>query len=91
MNEKDELKAEIEQWEKDYEALEDKAAVDVSWAFLNTRLEILTEVSQENFDLKAEIAKTKETIEKAQQSQSFSSPKVDVPEGDEIIHGKAVA
>ncbi|XP_009618435.1 GRIP domain-containing protein RUD3-like [Nicotiana tomentosiformis] len=82
--EKEELKAEIEQWEKDYEALEDKSTLDVSWAFLNTRLEILMEASQEDFDLNAEIAKDKETIKKTQQSQNFSSPEVGVPEGDEL-------
>ncbi|XP_070049635.1 uncharacterized protein [Nicotiana tomentosiformis] len=41
--EKEELRAEVDQWEKDYEALEDKLSLDVSWAFLNTRFETLIE------------------------------------------------
>jgi len=90
LNEKDELRAEVEQRGKYYESLEDKAVVDVSWAFLNTRLETLMEVSREGFDLDAEIAKTKEMIEKTLQSQSFSSPEVGIPEGDEIAPGEAV-
>nr|XP_009761665.1 PREDICTED: uncharacterized protein LOC104213816 [Nicotiana sylvestris] len=82
--ERETLKAEIEQWERDYEPLEDKSTLDVSWAFLNMRIETLIEASQEGFDLTAEIAKAKETIEKTQQSQNFSSPEVDVSEGDEL-------
>lgn len=44
--EKEELRDEVEQLEKDYEALEDKLTLDVSWAFLNTHLETLTEASK---------------------------------------------
>nr|XP_033508236.1 uncharacterized protein LOC117273242 [Nicotiana tomentosiformis] len=84
LTEREELKDEIEHWEKDYEALKDKSTLDVSWAFLNTRLETLMEASQEGFDLNAEIAKAKETIEKTQQNQNFSSLEVGVPEGDEL-------
>lgn len=87
MNEK--LRNEIEHWERDYEALEDKVAVEVSWDFLNTRHDALMEASREGFDLAAEIAKIKETIEKTQQSQSFSSPVTDIPEGDEVTPGEA--
>ncbi|XP_070036501.1 uncharacterized protein [Nicotiana tomentosiformis] len=57
--EKEELKTEIEQWEKDYEALEDQLTLGVSWAFLNTLFETLTEARQEGFDHNAEIAKAK--------------------------------
>ncbi|XP_070049512.1 interactor of constitutive active ROPs 1-like [Nicotiana tomentosiformis] len=62
LTEKAELEAEVEQWERDYEALEDKSTLDISWAFLNTRLETLMEANQDGFDLTAEIAKTKESI-----------------------------
>ncbi|XP_070015368.1 uncharacterized protein [Nicotiana sylvestris] len=68
LTEKEELKNEIKHWERDYEALEHKAAVEVSWAFLNTRHDTLMEASREFFDLTAEIGKIKETIEKTQQS-----------------------
>ncbi|XP_070015803.1 uncharacterized protein [Nicotiana sylvestris] len=78
--EREELKSEIEHWEKDYEALEDKAAVEASWVTLNTRHDTLMEVSQEGFNLDAELVKIKDTIEKTQQSQSFSSPMADTPE-----------
>ncbi|XP_019256296.1 PREDICTED: tropomyosin-like [Nicotiana attenuata] len=88
--EKEELGNKIEHWERDYEALEDKAAVEVSWAFLNTRHGTLMEASREGFDLATEIAKIKETIEKTQQSQSFSSPVADISEGDEVTPGEAV-
>lgn len=37
--------------------------MDVSWAYLRTRLETLTEASQEGFDLEAEISKAKEVVE----------------------------
>ncbi|XP_070025841.1 uncharacterized protein [Nicotiana sylvestris] len=72
--ENEKLKSEIAEWEKDYEILEDKSAIEVSWAFLNTRHDTLVEVSQENFNLEAELAKIRETIEKTQQSQDFPSP-----------------
>nr|XP_009783266.1 PREDICTED: uncharacterized protein LOC104231901 [Nicotiana sylvestris] len=68
--EREELEAEIEQWEKDYKALEDKSTLD------------------EGFDLTAEIAKAKETIEKTRQRQNFSSPEVGIPEGDELTLGE---
>ncbi|XP_070048929.1 tropomyosin-2-like [Nicotiana tomentosiformis] len=59
--ENEELRAEIDQWQKDYEALEDNLSLDVSW---NTRLEILIEANQEGFDLNAEIYRAKEVIDK---------------------------
>ncbi|XP_070008641.1 uncharacterized protein [Nicotiana sylvestris] len=72
--ENEKLKSEIAEWEKDYEILEDKTAIEVSWAFLNIRHDTLVEVSQENFNLEAELAKIRETIEKTQHSQDFPSP-----------------
>lgn len=56
-----------------------KEVVDVSWAYLNARLDTLTKMGQEGFDLEAKIAKAKDTIEKSQQSQNLSSPEVEVP------------
>ncbi|XP_070017884.1 uncharacterized protein [Nicotiana sylvestris] len=85
--EREELKSEINHWERDYEALEDKAAVEVSWAILNMRHDTLMEVSQEGFNLDVELAKIKETIEKTHQGQSFSSPMVDTPENVEANLG----
>nr|XP_009762146.1 PREDICTED: uncharacterized protein LOC104214201 [Nicotiana sylvestris] len=89
LNEKEELRSEIEQWERDYESLEDKAAIEVSWDFLNTCHDTLMEASWEGFDLDTEITKIKETIEKTQQNQGFSSPAVDIPEGDEVTPSEA--
>ncbi|XP_070010423.1 tropomyosin-2-like [Nicotiana sylvestris] len=51
----------------------DKSAIEVSWAFLNSRRDTLVEASQETFDLESELAKINETIEKAQQTQDFPS------------------
>ncbi|XP_070025853.1 uncharacterized protein [Nicotiana sylvestris] len=72
--ENEKLKNEVADWERDYEILENKTAIKVSCAFLNSRHNILVEVSQENFNLESELAKIKETIEKTQQSQDFLSP-----------------
>ncbi|XP_070007448.1 tropomyosin-2-like [Nicotiana sylvestris] len=72
--ENEKLKSEVAEREKDYEILEDKTAIEVSLAFLNTRHDTLAEVSQENFNLEVELAKIRETIEKTQQSQDFPSP-----------------
>lgn len=83
--ENEELKNEIATWERDYELLEDKNGVEVSWVFLNSRHDALVAVSQENFNLESELAKIMETIEKAQQPLDFPSlaievPKVEAPE-----------
>ncbi|XP_070007518.1 uncharacterized protein [Nicotiana sylvestris] len=59
---------------RDYEILEDKFVIEVSWAFLNSRRDILVEASQENFNLEYELAKINETIEKTQQNQDSPSP-----------------
>lgn len=80
--EKEDLKAEIEQLEKDNEALEDKLTLDVSWAFLNACLDTLTEACHEGFDLEGEIAKAKYAIESTQQCQSFSTPEDESSKGD---------
>ncbi|XP_070020098.1 uncharacterized protein [Nicotiana sylvestris] len=78
--ENEKLKSEIAEWEKDYEILEDKTAIEVSWTFLNTRNDTLVEVSQKNFNLEAELAKIRETIEKTHQGQDFPSPVVETSE-----------
>ncbi|XP_070025864.1 uncharacterized protein [Nicotiana sylvestris] len=85
--ENEKLKNEIADWERDYEILEDKSVIEVSWAFLNSRHDTLVEASQENFNLESELAKIKETIEKAQQNQDFSSPVAEASENVEIDMG----
>ncbi|XP_070002044.1 uncharacterized protein [Nicotiana sylvestris] len=60
------LKSKLADWERDYEILEDKIAIEVSWEFLKSRHDTLIEVSQEKFNLESELAKIKETIEKTQ-------------------------
>ncbi|XP_070021209.1 uncharacterized protein [Nicotiana sylvestris] len=81
--ENEKLRNEIADWERDYEILEDKIAIEVSWAFLNSCHDSLVEVSQENFNLESELAKIKETIEKTQQNQDFSSPVAEASENVE--------
>jgi len=49
---------------------------------LNTCFETLTEASQEGFELNAEIANDKETIEQTEQHQSFSTPNDEGSKGD---------
>ncbi|XP_070009840.1 uncharacterized protein [Nicotiana sylvestris] len=72
--ENEKLKNEIADWERDYEILEDKSAIEESWAFLNSRCDTLVEASQENFNLESELAKINKTIQKTQHNQYFSSP-----------------
>ncbi|XP_070008658.1 kinesin-like protein KIN-UC [Nicotiana sylvestris] len=72
--ENEKLRNEITDWERYYDILEDKTAIEVSWAFLNSRHDTLVEVIQENFNLESELSKIKETIEKTQQNQDLSSP-----------------
>ncbi|XP_009785147.1 uncharacterized protein [Nicotiana sylvestris] len=62
--ENEKLRNKIADWERDYETLEDKTAIELSWAFLNSRHDTLVEVNQENFNLESKLAKIKETIEK---------------------------
>ncbi|XP_070029981.1 uncharacterized protein [Nicotiana sylvestris] len=78
--ENEKLKNKIDQWEKDYEILEEKTTIEVSWAILNTRHDTLVEASQEGFNLDAELAKIRETVEKTQQGQDFPSPVANTPE-----------
>ncbi|XP_070010225.1 peroxisomal and mitochondrial division factor 2-like [Nicotiana sylvestris] len=85
--ENEELKNEIVDWEKDFETLEEKSAIEVSWAFLNSRRDTLIEAGQKNFNLESELAKINETIEKAQQTQDFSSPVVEAPVNVEVDTG----
>ncbi|XP_019263878.1 PREDICTED: lamin-B1-like [Nicotiana attenuata] len=77
--ENEELKNEVAAWERDYEILEEKTDVEVSWAFLNSRRDTLLEMGQESFNLESELAKVNETIERAQQTQDFLSPEVEAP------------
>ncbi|XP_019227593.1 PREDICTED: uncharacterized protein LOC109208887 [Nicotiana attenuata] len=70
---------EVAAWERDYEILEEKTDVEISWAFLNSRRDTLLEMGQESFNLESELAKVNETIERAQQTQDFSSPEVEAP------------
>lgn len=79
---KEDLRDEVDQLEKDYEALEDKLTLGVSWASLNIRLETLTKASQEGFDLEAKITKANDAIKSIQQCQSFSTPIVESSKGD---------
>lgn len=48
---------------KGYEIPEDKTAIEVSWAILNTRHDTLMEASQEGFNLDAKLVKIKEAID----------------------------
>ncbi|XP_070029024.1 uncharacterized protein [Nicotiana sylvestris] len=85
--ENEKLKNEIDDWERDYEILEDKSAIEVSWAFLNSCHDTLVEASQETFNLESELAKINETIEKAQQTQDFPSPVAEASENVEVDTG----
>ncbi|XP_070015547.1 uncharacterized protein [Nicotiana sylvestris] len=85
--ENEKLKNEIADWKRDYEILEDKSAIEVSWAFLNSRRDILVEASQENFNLESELAKINATIEKAQQNQDFPSPVAEASTNVEVDTG----
>ncbi|XP_019234926.1 PREDICTED: protein NETWORKED 1B-like [Nicotiana attenuata] len=87
LTENEELKNEIAYWERDYETLEEKSAIEASWAFLNSRRDTLIEVGQENFNLESELAKINETIEKAQQTQDFPSPVVEASVNVEVNMG----
>lgn len=76
------LRTEVDQWKKMYDALENKLVMDLSWTYLCTRFETLIEASQEGFDLNAEIAKAKEAIEVSQKGPSFSTPEEEYSGGD---------
>ncbi|XP_070010286.1 tropomyosin-2-like [Nicotiana sylvestris] len=85
--ENEKLRNEIVDWERDYEILEDKFIVEVSWPFLNSRRDTLVEASQETFNLESELAKIIETIEKAQQTQDFPSPVAEASVNIEVDTG----
>ncbi|XP_070009637.1 uncharacterized protein [Nicotiana sylvestris] len=87
LTENEKLKNEIADWKRDYEILEDKSAIEVSWEFLNSRRDTLVEASQENFNLESELAKINETIEKAQQTQDFPSPVAEASMNVEVDTG----
>ncbi|XP_070014537.1 uncharacterized protein [Nicotiana sylvestris] len=70
--ENEKLKNEIAEWERNYEILEDKSAIEVNLTFLN-RHDTLVEASQKSFNLESELAKINETINMAQQTQEFPS------------------
>ncbi|XP_070016673.1 uncharacterized protein [Nicotiana sylvestris] len=74
------LKNDLAMWEKEYGLLEENFNIEVSWAFLNSRRDALTEAAQEGFDLQSELAKVIDTIEKSQQSTDTPSPALEVPE-----------
>ncbi|XP_070012334.1 spindle pole body component 110-like [Nicotiana sylvestris] len=85
----DKLKNDIAAWEKDYEILEEKSAVEESWAFMNSRRDTLLEAGEENFNLELELAKINETIKKAQQTQDFPSPVDEVPVAEATVNVEA--
>nr|XP_009782559.1 PREDICTED: uncharacterized protein LOC104231290 [Nicotiana sylvestris] len=49
------LKNDLAMWEKEYGLLEENFNIEVSWAFLNSRRDALTEAAQEGFDLQSEL------------------------------------
>lgn len=79
---KQNLWAEVDQLEREYEALEDKLTMDVSWAYLCTCFETLTEASQEDFDLEAKLGKARVSIEVSQHGQSLFTPEEESSRGD---------
>ncbi|XP_019240309.1 PREDICTED: bromodomain testis-specific protein-like [Nicotiana attenuata] len=85
------LKNDLASWEKDYELLEEKFNTEVSWAFLNSRRDALTEASQENFDLESELAKVLRTIEMTQQPLDFPSPADGTPVAEEPLNEGAAS
>ena len=74
MAENEKLKNEIADWERDYEILEDKSAIEVSWAFLNSRRDTLVEASQENFNLESEVAKIMKLLRRLSKLKIFLLP-----------------
>nr|XP_016511801.1 PREDICTED: myosin heavy chain, fast skeletal muscle-like [Nicotiana tabacum] len=68
------------QTSSEYGLLEENFNIEVSWAFLNSRRDALTEAAQEGFDLQSELAKVIDTIAKSQQSTDTPSPALEVPE-----------
>ncbi|XP_070010220.1 COP1-interactive protein 1-like [Nicotiana sylvestris] len=85
------LKNDLAMWEREYGLLEEKFDLEVSWAFLNSRRDALTEASQENFGLDSKLAKVLETIERTQQSFDFPSPTIEAPVAKEPVNDEVVA
>ncbi|XP_075111807.1 uncharacterized protein LOC142181977 [Nicotiana tabacum] len=82
------LKNDLAMWEKEYGLLEENFNIEVSWAFLKSRRDALTEAAQEGFDLQSELAKVVDTIEKSQQSTDTPSPALEVPGTEELLNEK---
>nr|XP_016485710.1 PREDICTED: uncharacterized protein LOC107806114 [Nicotiana tabacum] len=80
------LKNDLAMWEKEYGLLEENFNIEVSWAFLKSRRDALTEAAQEGFDLQSELAKVIDTIEKSQQSTDTPSPALEVPGTEELLN-----
>nr|XP_016500506.1 PREDICTED: uncharacterized protein LOC107818937 [Nicotiana tabacum] len=80
------LKNDLAMWEKEYGLLEENFNIEVSWAFLKSRRDALTEAAQEGFDLQSELAKVIDTIEKSQQSADTPSPALEVPGTEELLN-----
>uniref|UniRef100_A0A1U7Y0H7 Uncharacterized protein LOC104239725 n=1 Tax=Nicotiana sylvestris TaxID=4096 RepID=A0A1U7Y0H7_NICSY len=80
------LKNDLAMWEKEYGLLEENFNIEVSWAFLKSRRDALTEAAQEGFDLQSELAKVVDTIEKSQQSTDTPSPALEVPGTEELLN-----
>ncbi|XP_019241665.1 PREDICTED: uncharacterized protein LOC109221653 [Nicotiana attenuata] len=85
------LKNDLASWERNYELLEENFNTEVSWAFLNSRRDALTEASQENFDLESELAKVLRTIEMTQQPLDFPSPANETPVAEEPFNEGAAS
>ncbi|XP_019242491.1 PREDICTED: PH domain-containing protein DDB_G0287875-like, partial [Nicotiana attenuata] len=85
------LKNDLASWERDYELLEENFNTEVSWAFLNSRRDALTEASQENIDLESELAKVLRTIEITQQPLDFPSPADETPVAEELLNEGAAS
>ncbi|XP_019241561.1 PREDICTED: flocculation protein FLO11-like [Nicotiana attenuata] len=85
------LKNDLASWEKDHELLEETFNTEVSWAFLNSPRDALTEASQENFDLESELAKVLKTIAMTQQPLDFPSPVDETPVAEEPLNEGAAS
>ncbi|XP_070007808.1 uncharacterized protein [Nicotiana sylvestris] len=83
-------KNDLAMWEREYELLEEKFDLEVSWTFLNSRRDALMEASQENFDLNSELAKVLETIGRIQQPLDFRSPTIEALVTKEPVNDEAV-
>lgn len=71
--EKEDLRAEIDEWGENYEALKNNSEMDVNWMFLCTCFDTLNEADNEAFDLNAKFKKAKEVIKTVQKVMSSST------------------